>query len=350
MRELGRENVVQYLHETGRLPRDSAAHAELLAWGVSNVVLRISPDSEVDLVLKQSRAQLRTKAEWFSRLERIWREAEIMQILEPLLPPGTVPRVLFEDRENYLFGMQAVDARHTVWKAELLDGRAELEVARRCGALLATIHRTTWNRGDLRDRWSDRAVFDELRLDPFYRFLKKSHPDLDAALMQLIDETLATSHCVVHADFSPKNILLTRCEDAPSNEEPQIALVDYETGHFGDPAFDLGFFLSHLLLKTVRHVECRDAFLALPQQFWAEYRKTCEPDTGRAIEIAAVERRGVRHLAACLLARIDGKSTVDYLSLPQQNLVRQFARACLLNPRETLADVFDDLNRQLGEL
>jgi len=38
--------------------------------------------------------------------------------------------------------------------------------------------------------------------------------------------------CLVLADFSPKNILIT---------DQGIHLVDFETAHYGDPAFDLGF-------------------------------------------------------------------------------------------------------------
>ena len=34
-----------------------------------------------DFVLKQARAQLRTRQEWFSSVERIWREAEVLTIL-----------------------------------------------------------------------------------------------------------------------------------------------------------------------------------------------------------------------------------------------------------------------------
>ena len=131
MHELDAHNVLDYLHATGRLAPDVNAAVVPLAWGVSNIVLRITPTSGPDMVVKQARERLRTRADWFSRLERIWTEASLMRMLGPLLPEGTVPAVLFEDRPNYVFGMEAVDPRHTVWKADLLAGRVDASMAPR---------------------------------------------------------------------------------------------------------------------------------------------------------------------------------------------------------------------------
>lgn len=336
MHEVTPENAVEYLRARGRLP-DGPAEVEWLAWGVSNVVLRVQPAERDAFVVKQSRAQLRTKAEWFSRLDRICREMDVMAALFPLLPAGTVPRILFEDRDEFLFGMEAVDASHVVWKQELLDGRADLEVAAKAGAMLAAVHRETFGRGDLAASLGDREVFDQLRLDPFYRRVASVHADLKPALDRLIDETTSRSDCLVHADFSPKNLLLVRRPDAPL----QVALVDYETGHFGDPAFDLGFFFSHLLLKTVLHEERCGAFLELVQAAWKAYRTgVASLETTDAFSEASLDRRACGHLGGCLLARIDGKSTIDYLpDQERQETVRRLGRTLLRNPPARFGDV-----------
>jgi hypothetical protein len=105
------ETVLNYLRDAGRLPADMPARAELLAWGVSNMVFRVSPAAGGDFVVKQSRKQLRTKAAWFSQLERIHTEMDLMKILAPLVPAGAIPQVLFEDRPNFLFGMEATAGR-----------------------------------------------------------------------------------------------------------------------------------------------------------------------------------------------------------------------------------------------
>ncbi len=114
MLEIDAHNALEYLHSRGWLDLRVRAKVERLAWGVSNAVLRVDPEGGTPLVLKQSRAQLRTKDPWFSRIDRIWRETAAMQCLAPLLPAGVVPRVLFEDRENFLFAMEAAPRAHVV--------------------------------------------------------------------------------------------------------------------------------------------------------------------------------------------------------------------------------------------
>jgi 5-methylthioribose kinase len=339
MLEIGPDTLVDYLHTTGQLAEEVAADVEALAWGVSNVVLRVQPETGGDFVVKQSRAQLRTETDWFSRLDRIYREADVMRTLHGILPEGAIPSVLFEDRENYLFAMEAVAADHAVWKGELLAGRVESSIARAAGTYLGAIHRHTANDTDLHRRFGDREVFTELRVDPFYRHLARVHADVAAPVERMIEEMFATQICLVHADFSPKNILITN---------GQVALVDFETGHFGDPAFDLGFFLSHLLLKTVLFAQRRDEFLGLAREFL-----TCYFAAVGDLGTVELQRRTIAHLAGCMWSRIDATSRVDYLpDDEQQELVRRFCCALFLDSPRTLEAALtqlDDALQRLGE-
>jgi len=316
MREFHTEQVVGYLKANHWISPTVQPEVTLLDWGVSNVVFRISAPGIPDLVIKQSRRQLRTEANWESRPERIFRETEIQCVLSDLLPFGTVPRVLFEDRENFLYGMQAIEADHVVWKGALLAGDANASLAVQTADILAAIHAPTAGSRDLQQRFSDVGVFDELRLDPFYRYVADRFPDLRKPLSDLIHETLQTSLSLVLGDFSPKNILLT---------SSGVSLVDFETGHFGDPAFDVGFFLSHLLLKTILHAGRHDRFLDLAVTFWQRYRQQLQRTHRGKLPVGAMGSRSVRHLAACLRARIDGKSPVDYLDDRQRDFVRGFS-------------------------
>lgn len=332
-------NTLEYLHATGRLPADVSARVEALAWGVSNVVLRVMPNGRDDFVLKQSRAQLRTADPWFSRLDRIWREMGVMRVLAERLPAGVVPHVLFEDREQYLFGMEAAPADHTVWKQLLLQGQPSAQIAAKLGEYLAEIHRTTAFDDELAEAWGDTEVFVQLRVDPFYRRVAAAHPEVQPAIFAMIDEMFATRICLVHADFSPKNVLVHR---------GGITLVDFETGHYGDPAFDLGFFLSHLLLKTVLHAGRFDEYAALTESFWTRYHAGLEPLAGRRqFAPRELERRTLAHLAGCMWARIDGTSKVDYLPDPAaQEAVRRFCRSLLLDPPATWSTVLDRLRQE----
>ncbi|HEV3121783.1 MAG TPA: phosphotransferase, partial [Isosphaeraceae bacterium] len=104
-----------------------------------------------------------------------------------------------------------------------------------------------------------------------------------------------------------------------------LTLVDFETAHRGDPAFDLGFFLSHLILKACRAAPQDAPYWNLAEEFWSAYL------TATGLNIAsALASRGCAHAAACTLARIDGKSRVEYLDSRVQEAGRRFARKALL--------------------
>jgi aminoglycoside phosphotransferase (APT) family kinase protein len=344
MRLLDAEDVPDYLRSCGRIAPEVKVRVELLSGGVSNVVLRVEPDvadpgGAKPFVIKQARERLRTEVPWFSRLDRIWRETAVMSAIQPLLPAGAVPRILFEDRENYLFAMEAVDRRHVVWKQELLAGQIRPEVAVRLAEYLAAIHVGTHRKPEIEREFDDREVFVQLRVDPFYRHIAGVHPELRAAIDGLVDEMWQTRVCLVHADFSPKNVLLV--DSSRGHAGLQVTLVDFETGHYGDPAFDLGFFLSHLVLKGVRVGTEIDSFLQLAAMFWARYlSEIVSLNDDPAFEPAALERRTVANLAGCALARVDGTSPVDYLRHSgQRELVRQLCSRVFLDRIEDLAAV-----------
>src|SRR5215467_9185501 len=134
MLELTADNCLDYLHTRGWIA-PGPAHVEPLGWGVSNAVLRVVT-SERTFILKQSRPQLRTRDAWFSDLNRVYREQEVMEVLHPLLPEPTVPRVLFSDRDNYVFAMSHAPPSSRVWKETLLSGDVDQAVGQRAGRIL----------------------------------------------------------------------------------------------------------------------------------------------------------------------------------------------------------------------
>jgi len=337
MHEITSNSAADYLRSTGRAAADETLEVRELAGGVSNVVLLVTlPRRGERYVLKQARGRLRVQEEWLCPVERIWREVEVLRICGQLLQTHDadhiepcVPQLLWEDRENYLYAMTAAPQEHRTWKQTLLAG-LDAEANQRaiaCGRLLANLHAGSWKNSQIAARLDDRSYFDQLRIDPYYRQVARVHADLAPAIERLIESVWQNRRCLVHGDFSPKNLLVW-----PGH----VMLIDFEVGHYGDPAFDLGFFLSHLVLKSIWAGPRRQEYLALATGFWRTYCETLTA-TVAADETAALERRMLFNLAGCMLARVDGKSPVEYLAKEQQKQVRDLSRGWLTRPPDTWA-------------
>jgi 5-methylthioribose kinase len=313
MLELTEANVLDYLRTNGHIG-SGPARAELLGGGVSNIVLRIeAPDRT--FVLKQSRPRLRTRDDWFSDLDRVFREQQVIQALHLFLPE-VVPTVLFADQDNYLFAMSAAPADHRVWKQALLAGDIDMGLAERAGYILGRIHQATANNPALIGPFADHTVFVQLRVDPFYRKVQERRPEVALAVEPLIQDMLCLKEALCHGDFTPKNLLV---------HQGGFTLVDYETAHLGDPSMDLGLFLSHVILKAYRRPKLLRSYLDMARAFWSGYSAQV-----RFRPIKELAARGVLHFGACLLARIDGTSPVDYLpEEPTREAVRRLGRHVL---------------------
>jgi 5-methylthioribose kinase len=316
MFELTPDTVADYLREHGHADR-APVRITPLGWGVSNAVFRVKTPERL-FVMKQSRPQLRTRDLWLSDLDRVYREQEVMQVLHPFLPEHVVPEILFVDRPNYLFAMSHAPLDARVWKESLLSGEVDQAIGVLAGHVLGRLHEATATNHALIEPFRDHTVFVQLRVDPFYTRIQERRPEVAIAVAPLIEQMLTVKQALCHGDYSPKNIL---------THAQGFTLVDYETAHFGDPTMDLGFFLSHLLLKALKRAGERQRFFDLTRAFWTGY--------GSEIHfrpLAELQARGTAHCAVCLLARIDGTSPVDYLTAePEREAARRLGRRILLD-------------------
>jgi hypothetical protein len=228
---------------------------------------------------------------------------------------ATVPEILFEDRDNFAYAMTAAPEGHQTWKRRLLGGDVDFGLVITASRMLAALHAQTWRDPNIAHLLGDTSYFDALRIAPYYRRIAEIHPPLRDRIEALIESVLHIPRSLVHGDFSPKNLLVSR---------RQMMLIDFEVGHFGDPAFDNGFFFSHLVLKAIHAEPLFLRICNLAATSWTEYSDAMRR-TVPIEELNDLEKRSVKNLAGCLLARVDGKSPVDYLDSSQQQRVRGMA-------------------------
>lgn len=269
-----------------------------LGGGISNIVV-LAESGRERLVLKQALPQLRVADEWLAERSRIFRERDGLLAAAEVLPAGWVPRVLWSDDEEFLFAMEAFSPDALSWKHELLGGELRPERARQAGAALGMTVAATWKKPALEARFGDQQAFDQLRTDPYYRTIARRHPDIAEAVHDWIAEVEPLRLALTHGDWSPKNMV---CEG------DRLIFIDYECVYFGDPSYDAAFGLNHLLLKAVLLRERSAEFHQLARIFLDATLAALPAEA-----LPRFEQAAMRHLAFLMLARIDGKSPVEYL-------------------------------------
>lgn len=305
------EDFLGLLRRDG-LVRSSGARLSALTGGVSSEIYRVEDGPEV-FVVKRALAKLRVRADWRAdpgrtRFERLYLET-VGQIC-----PGSVPRVMAQG-EGY-FAMEWLGEGWANWKSRLLAGDARVEDAATAGALLGRIHRETAGRPDLEALFDSGKNFHQLRLDPFFLAVAAKHPVHRALIEHEVARLGAARECLVHGDFSPKNMLLSGS---------RLVVLDGEPACYGEAAFDLAFLLTHLLLKGLYHAPEDCGLAALFASASGAYRQE-----RRLAEAFAT--RTARLVLLLLLARVDGKSPVEYLTPAQEEALRRFVLPRLPDP------------------
>jgi 5-methylthioribose kinase len=324
-----------YLASRNNPMPSGAPKLKKLLGGVSNRTVRVDWPDGRGWVLKQALAKLRVILDWFSSPERIAVEAKALRWLNRLAPSGTTPSFVFEDLANHILAMEAIPEGHDNWKAMLLSGQIVPDHFEQFGLLLGTIHReSTRAAAAVREEFADTTHFRTLRLEPYYLYTAETTPEAAGFMTALTDDTLRHKHSLVHGDFSPKNTLVYR---------DRLILLDYEVVHFGDPAFDLGFAMTHFLSKA-HHLSSERARLATGAfQFWQAYRNQI-----KSLSWADdLEPRAVRHVLGCLLARVAGKSPLEYLTAQDVARQRNVVLMLMENTPTTVENLIAEFTAQI---
>ncbi|MQA25955.1 MAG: phosphotransferase [Micromonosporaceae bacterium] len=306
--------VGRYLVGRGLAGDPRRVRAALLGGGVSNVVLGVGTGTDA-FVVKQALPRLRVADEWRAPCGRVLTEAAALDLAARLVP-GVTPRVLDRDPERNVIVIERAPGSWSDWKRLLLQGRCDVGVAARLGGVLAA-----WHSADVAgvdQRCVDLSAFEQLRVDPYYRTVMRRRPEHAERVGWHAEAMAGRRTALVHGDFSPKNVLV--------GEGGALWVIDFEVAHVGDPAFDVAFLLSHLLLKSVFRPADRDRYEVCASAFADSYLAAIPPS--RRLDWGYV----AGHVACLMLARVDGKSPVEYLDAAQRGQARRIGAALLCDP------------------
>jgi 5-methylthioribose kinase len=316
--------------------RELGVHEEVIAaraltGGVSSDIWLVQTTYQ-RLCIKRALPALRVAADWQAPVERSTYEYAWMARVRAILPDA-VPALLGRSADGAMFAMAFLDPQdYPVWKDVMLRGKIEPHFAGEVGAALATIHSTTAKDASIAPEFASDRIFHAIRLEPYLLATARVHPDIAPPLHALYERTATTKRALVHGDVSPKNILI-------GGAGPFF--LDAECAWHGDPAFDVAFCLNHVMLKCIPLAQDSDMLLQAFAEFSSHYLALVDWE-----RVEDMEERCATLLPALALARIDGKSPVEYIVAENdKRRVREIARALIVEPRARLAEVADAWHR-----
>ena len=242
MVELTLENAAAYLVSRGVVARRHAVEVVELPGGVSATVIAArAPATGEAFVVKQALPQLRVRDEWLATPDRAETEVAAMALCGAITP-GVVPVVIDSDPAAHVLVMELIPPRRATGRRRWRRGAS----TRPRGA--GRGRRSAPGTGNLAERarragFDDLEAFEQLRLRPFHETVIERRPELADGIEPLLDELRRDRRCFVHGDYSLKNMLV-----GPGGNW----VLDFEVAHYGNPVFDLGFFLSFVVLSAVR--------------------------------------------------------------------------------------------------
>lgn len=297
-----------------------------LTGGVASDIAVVSlPGREV--CVKFALAKLKVAEDWHAPVHR--NKAEFAWLTAAATcAPGNVPRLFGWSASDNGFAMEYLTGETVyLWKDALLASEPDRGEAEAVAAVLGAIHAASTLSGFDRSPFQNRDDFRALRLEPYLNFTASKHPDLAPRLSELVTSLYEADRVLVHGDVSPKNILF---------RDGKPIILDAECATMGDPCFDLAFCLNHLFLKALHLPEFKRSLLASVLRFWGTYALFVNWE-----DAMALEARVAALLPALMLARVDGKSPVEYLSETDQARIRALTVPLIARPVCRLLDLID---------
>lgn len=195
-----------------------------------------------------------------------WRIQEFLQQFPELENfRALLPVVLHFDSESYIMVSQYLDDYRDLVDFYTKENIFPSAIASSIGTLIATIHRSTYNRPEYREFFYKTNTLPINRVKYVTNKLERVEPEIFGrvppdvlkfiSLYQRYDSLgqamaeLSTAFnpcCLTHNDLKVNNILLH--VDSHKSSEKIVRLIDWERANWGDPAFDLGILIATYLV------------------------------------------------------------------------------------------------------
>ena len=314
--------------ELGLGNADAIQSIEPLTGGVASDIGKVVL-ADKTICIKFALPKLKVAQDWRAPVHRNTAEYHWLRTAVQIAP-NMAPKLYGRSKTQHGFAMEFLDGKDVyLWKNALLQGQQPRGEAARVADVLGQIHATSARSEFDRSPFQNRDDFDDLRIDPYLRFTATRHSQVAGQIMAVADAIYANDTVLVHGDVSPKNIMIRG--DAP-------IILDAECATMGDPSFDVAFCLNHLVLKAFHLPQMRTALRAELVGFWATYAPHIHWQGP-----GDLDRDVATLLPMLMLARVDGKSPVEYLDATTANLVRTVALRLIATPPKTLDGVIDHI-------
>ena len=319
--------------EIGLADPGEVRRATPLSGGVASDIALVDLGAR-KVCVKFALGKLKVAEDWRAPVHRNRAEYAWLEFARSVSPENA-PELHGRSEKLNGFAMEHVTGEDVyLWKSALLAEAPDRGEAEAVGRALGRLHAASTRPGFDRSAFGNRDDFHALRLEPYLVFAAGRHPAVAARLNALVADLYASDTALVHGDVSPKNILMRG--GAP-------VLLDAECATMGDPSFDVAFCLNHLALKSLHLPASRADLLRRADAFMAAYLGHVDWEPA-----AALDARVAALLPALMLARVDGKSPVEYLDDAERSRVRATALRMIDAPRETTAQALDEIRAAWG--
>jgi hypothetical protein len=265
---LNSDNVVSFLKEQKICPSDFQLTVPVICKESRNFNLVVQSKDSPSFLVKQNRVDSQGKTsgmiavEWL--VQKLIDDFSDLALIQPL-----ISEVVFFDSSNSI--LVSVFYDDYIALDEYYETRQTYhpQIAQVIGANLAQVHRSTYQKPDIKDFLGqylnlERAkkppyfirklnnlspsLFSEICPDglDFYKLYQR-FPSLNQAVLELYNHVQPS--CLTHNDLTLDNFIVDPKVDAdPIDVEPaQIKIIDWESIFWGDPATDLGMLVSQYL-------------------------------------------------------------------------------------------------------